>query len=92
MSDNVFNFPKPHLNIEVELEDLKRHEELVEACHMMFEIHAAGMVHTSDVNWEHIMDAALSLGIGAGLRAGITPAELEDALADVCIEEIEYDA
>ena len=91
MSDNIYNFPKGRLEVEVEFDD-DSHQELVDAAHTMLEMHAAGMIQCSDVGWEHILDAAMTLGIGAGLRAGISPEELEDALADVVIEGIIYDA
>lgn len=91
MSDNVFQFPKKPLDIQVDLEEEAMHDQLVEAVHTMLEMHVAGIIGTSDVGWEHVMDAAMSLGISAGLRAGIPAGELEDALADVVIEEV-YDA
>lgn len=92
MSDNVIRFPSRGLDIEVELEDEQVYWELVSAVHTMLEMNVAGMVGTSDVEWDHIMDAAMSLGISAGLRAGFTPEELQDMLASAKIEEVEYDA
>jgi len=92
MSDNVIRFPKRELNIDVELEDDGDYYEFVFAVQTMIEMHVAGIVGTSDVEWEHVMDAAMSVGIGAGLRAGITPEELQEMLASCKVEEVEYDA
>lgn len=92
MSDNVIRFPGRELSIDVDLEDEEHYAEVVSAVHTMIEMHVAGIVGTSDVEWEHIMDAAMSVGISAGLRAGISSDELQEMLASCKVEEVEYDA
>lgn len=92
MSDNIYNFPKKPLDIEVDLEDEEYNEQVVDAVHTMLEMHVTGIVHTSDVEWEHVMDAALSVAIGAGVRAGYPIEELEEALNSIAIKGFEYDA
>jgi len=42
---------------------------------------------SSDVEWHHIMDAAISIMIRAGLRAGIDRQEIENILADIRVED-----
>ena len=92
MSDNIYNFPKKPMNIQVDLEDEAYNEQVVDAVHTMLEMHVSGIVHTSDVEWEHVMDAALSVAISAGLRAGYPLHELEAALSDIKVREADYDA
>ena len=92
MSDNVIRFPDRELSIDLDLEDEEHYAEVVSAVQTMIEMHVAGIVGSSDVDWEHIMDAAMSVGIAAGLRAGITPQEMQDMLASCKVEEVEYDA
>lgn len=92
MSDNIYNFPKKPLNIAVDLEEEEYHEQVVQAVHSIMEMHLAGIVMSSDVDWEHVMDAALSVAISAGLRAGYPLEELEEALSKLKVEEISYDA
>ena len=88
----IIKFPTNDLDVEVDLETLEWHEDVVSAVHTMLEMHVQGIVNTSDVEWEHIMDAALSVAMSAGLRAGIQVDELHDILATASIEEYEYDA
>jgi hypothetical protein len=92
MSDNIYNFPKKTLDIQVDLEDEEYHERVVDAVNTILEMHVSGIVASSDVEWEHVMDAALSVAIGAGLRAGFRLEELKESLALIDIKEIEYDA
>lgn len=93
MSDNIYKFPKhDELDIEVELEEMEAHMEKTEAVYTMLQMHVEGIVNSSDADWEHIMDAALNIGINAGLMAGIPIDELQDVLATCAIEEREYDA
>lgn len=93
MSDNIYKFPKSNeLDLEVELEEMQAHMEKTDAVYTMLQMHVEGIVNSSDVNWEHIMDAALNIGINAGLMAGIPIDELQDVLATCAIEEREYDA
>lgn len=92
MSDNIYNFPKRGFDIQVDLEEEEYNEKVVDAVHTMLEMHVSGIVSTSDVEWEHIMDAALSVAISAGLRAGFRIDELKESLAMIDVKEIEYDA
>ena len=92
MSDNIYNFPKRPLDIQVDLEEEEFNEKVVDAVHTMLEMHVSGIVSTSDVEWEHVMDAALSVAISAGLRAGFPLEELQVALSEINIKETEYDA
>jgi hypothetical protein len=92
MSDNIYNFPKKTLDIQVDLEDEEYHESVVDAVHTILEMHVSGIVATSDVEWEHVMDAALSVAISAGLRAGFPVEELQKSLSMVQIKDFEYDA
>lgn len=92
MSDNIYNFPKRPLDIQVDLEEEEFNEKVVDAVHTMLEMHVSGIVATSDVEWEHVMDAALSVAISAGLRAGFPLEELQVALSEINIKETEYDA
>lgn len=92
MSDKIIKFPSRELDIEVDLDEYEWHEDVVRAVHTMLEMHVMGIVGTSDVEWEHVMDAALSVAMSAGLRAGIDKDELHDILATASIEEFEYDA
>ena len=92
MSDNIYNFPKRPLDIQVDLEEEEFNEKVVGAVHTMLEMHVSGIVSTSDVEWEHVMDAALSVAISAGLRAGFPLEELQVALSEINIKETEYDA
>ena len=92
MSDNIYNFPKRGLDIQVDLEEEAYNEKVVDAVHTMLEMHVSGIVSTSDVEWEHIMDAALSVAISAGLRAGFPLEELKEALSQIDVKEMEYDA
>jgi len=93
MSDNVFKFPKRDgLDVEVSLEEMEHHMEKTDAVYTMLQMHIEGIVNSSDVDWEHIMDAALNIGINAGLRSGIPIEELRDILATCALEEVIYDA
>ena len=93
MSDNVFKFPKRDgLDVEVSLEEMEHHMEKTDAVYTMLQMHIEGIVNSSDVDWEHVMDAALSLAIGAGLKAGFSVEELEEGLSKLTVEEISYDA
>jgi hypothetical protein len=53
----------------------------------MLEMNVNGIYMSSDVEWHHIMDAAISIMIRAGLRAGIDRQELENILADIKVED-----
>lgn len=92
MTDNIYKFPKKELDIEVNLEEQEYNAQVVDAVHTMLEMHVAGIVSVSDVEWEHVMDAALSVAMSAGLRAGIPSEELQAILASATIEEVSYDA
>jgi len=92
MSDNIYNFPKRGFDIQVDLEEEAYNEKVVDAVHTMLEMHVSGIVSTSDVEWEHIMDAALSVAISAGLRAGFQIEELKESLAMIDVKKVEYDA
>lgn len=93
MNDNVFNFPKKELNIEVELEDDGKHAEIVSAVEQMMFVHANGIFETiDDVTWEHIFDASFGMLISAAFKAEIHPQDLEEMLHSVSVEEHKFDA
>ena len=92
MSDNIYKFPKRELDVDVTFEDIELHRDIVDATHTILQMNCEGIVATSDVDWEHIMDAALNVAINAGLRAGASVEELQDILATCTIEENNYDA
>jgi hypothetical protein len=91
MSDNIVKFPKPKLPpeffIEVDLEDSRDDMAMVNAVTTMLEMNVNGIYMSSDVEWHHIMDAAISIMIRAGLRAGIDRQEIENILADIKVED-----
>ena len=94
MSDNIVKFPKPKLPpeffLEVDLDESRDDMAMVDAVTTMLEMNVNGIYMSSDVEWHHIMDAAISIVIRAGLRAGIDRQELENILADIKVED-DYD-
>ena len=93
MTDNIIKFPNRHLDVEVELDETEEeYMEMVEAINTMLEMHVAGILTTSDAKWHHIMEAAMSMAVSAGLRAGMGPEEIEEMLKTSNIKEVEYDA
>lgn len=81
MSDNIFRFPNKGLEVEVDLEDDEWNEQVSEAVFTILKMNVEGIVNTSDVEWVHIMDAALNVGIGAGLAAGYTIEEMQEVIS-----------
>ena len=92
MSDNIFKFPNKGLEVEVELEDEDWDEQVCDSVFTILSMNIEGIVNTSDVEWHHIMDAALNIGLNAGLRAGITLEQMQDAIMTLAEKEYEYDA
>ena len=92
MSDNIYNFPKKGFELEVELEEMQEHAEIVRSVQTILEMNISGIVQSSDVDWEHVMDAALSVAMNAGFRAGMSVEELQEFLEGAVLEEFNYDA
>lgn len=90
MTDNVINFPNREVIAEVELEE--DYFDVVEAVNTMLEMQVAGMMVTSDVQWNHVMDACLSMAVSAGLRSGMASEKIEEMLHNASIKEVMYDA
>lgn len=91
MSDNIFKFPKKELDIEVDLEKDEWDDQVSEAVFTILKMNVEGIVNTSDVEWEHVMDAALNIAVGAGLAAGFSIEQMQNAM-NYMDEEYEYDA
>jgi len=93
MTDNILKFPKRNLDVEVDLDQTQEeYEEMVEAIVVMMEMHTAGLIVTSEAKWQHVMDAAMSMAVNAGLRAGLSTEEIEDTFESVKVQEVKYDA
>tara|TARA_E500000318_G_scaffold54719_2_gene50960 strand:+ start:439 stop:720 length:282 start_codon:yes stop_codon:yes gene_type:complete len=93
MTDNILKFPKRNLEVDVELEESEEeYHEMVEAIVVMMEMHTAGLIVTSDAKWQHVMDAAMSVAVNAGLRAGMSTEEIEETFESVRVQEVKYDA
>jgi len=95
MTDNILKFPKRGLEIDVDVEleeTQEEYEEMVEAIVVMMEMHTAGLIVTSDAKWQHVMDAAMSVAVNAGLRAGLSTEEIEGTFESVRVQEVKYDA
>ena len=91
MSDNIFKFPNKELEVEVDLEDEEWNEQVSDAVFTILKMNVEGIVNTSDVSWAHIMDAALNIGINAGLEAGYTIEQMQEAIM-TSERDFEYDA
>jgi hypothetical protein len=93
MTDNIIKFPMRNLDIEVELDETEEeYYEMVEAIVVMMDMHATGLIVTSDAKWQHVMDGAMSIAVSAGLRAGMSTEEIEAAFESVKVTEVKYDA
>lgn len=93
MTDNIVKFPSKEIDVDLELEETEEeYFEMVEAINTMMEMHVAGILTTSDAKWHHVMDAAMSMAVSAGLRAGMSAEEIEAMMKTSRIKEVEYDA
>lgn len=93
MTDNIVKFPERELDIEVELDETEEeYYEMVDAINTMMEMHIAGIIMTSPAKWQHVMDAAMSLAVSAGMRSGMKPEEIEKMLNKAKVSEVHYDA
>jgi len=93
MTDNIVKFPGTELDVELDIDETEEeYFEMVEAINTMMEMHVAGILTTSDAKWHHVMDAAMSIAVSAGLRAGMSAEEIEAMMKTSRIKEVEYDA
>lgn len=93
MTDNIVKFPSKEIDVDLELDETEEeYFEMVEAINTMMEMHVAGILTTSDAKWHHVMDAAMSMAVSAGLRAGMSAEEIEAMMKTSKIKEVEYDA
>jgi len=93
MTDNIVKFPERELDIEVELDETEEdYMEMVEAIKTMMDMHVAGLIVTSEAKWHHVMEAAMSIAVSAGLRSGLSAEEVEAMFNSAEVNEIQYDA
>lgn len=94
MNDNVIQFPtREELG---EMDDFEagwvEHQKLVEAVGTMLDVHAQGIVNSSDdVDWGHIMDAMLHLTYVCGIRSGMSEDKVIETIQTSTMIEAEYD-
>ena len=94
MNDNVIQFPtREELN---EMDDFEagwvEHQKLVEAVGTMLDVHAQGIVNSSDdVDWGHMMDAMLHLTYICGIRSGMSESKVIETIQTSTMIEAEYD-
>jgi hypothetical protein len=77
MSDNVIEFPKAELDIDVELE-IDDDMVVIEGVTDLVDIMLHGFNSAHEVTPEHIMTAMMQLAVIWGFRAGMTPDEIMD--------------
>jgi hypothetical protein len=93
MTDNIVKFPKQGIDVDVELDETEdEYNEMVDAIVVMMEMHTAGLIVTSEAKWHHVMDAAMTMAVNSGLRAGMTTEEIEQTFDSVSVREVQYDA
>lgn len=93
-NDNVIQFPtREELGEMDEFEQgWYEHQKLVDAVGTMLDVHAQGIVNSSeDVDWGHMMDAMLHLTYVCGIRSGMSESIVSELIQTSKMIEVEFD-
>ncbi len=94
MNDNVIQFPDREQRIEMAQFEahLEEHDKLVDSVTTMIDVHAHGIITSSDeVDWGHMMEAMLHLSYLCGIRSGMDEDTVNDLIQTSRVIEVEFD-
>ena len=86
MTDNIIDFPKGRLEIDVELES---DSELVDAATAALLMQANGLFVSTALDYEMLFEAAVMTAIECGLKCGMTPEEISEVMASIKVQGFE---